>query len=255
MNFLFKRQVSSLKWISFYCIHDCISYHLLSYTFQQERKDPFLPKLPDDEEEEEEEERKLTGRSLLGRLPAVAGRTGGRWKRYRVVTGSRRSRTSPAVAARVGGPGGHRQQLPMYAGSRGSVRRPPCLHCGDHLQHAPLPTSQPRRLGLHHQPQDDAWRRSPSRGLLSPSLGSLAVARPAAGMSSTMAARWRKSRRCSLVCGCCTVTGRRGCRGGRLGQRPCRQQEILGLVCGGAGSVEIHDGGRLDRRKSSGDGN
>jgi hypothetical protein len=121
--------------------------------------------------------------------------------------GSRRSWTSPAVAARGGGPGGRRQQLPMDAGSRDSVRRPPCRHCGDHHQHAPLPTSQPRRLGLHHPSQDDAWRRSPSRGLLAPALGSLSVARPAAGTSSTMAARRRRSWRCPLVCGCARSPG------------------------------------------------
>jgi hypothetical protein len=69
----------------------------------------------------------------------VSGGSSGRW-----------SRRSP-------------QQLPMDAGSRGWVRRPPCLHCGDHLQQAPLPTSQLRRLGLHHPLTCDAGRGSAGR--------------------------------------------------------------------------------------------
>jgi hypothetical protein len=88
----------------------------------------------------------------------------------------------------------------MDTDSKSSVRRPPPSHappsgCGYRL------TLQPRHLGLHQPPQDDAWR-------MSPSLGSLALGRPAAGMSSTMAARRRRSWHDSLLRGCCVVTRR-----------------------------------------------
>jgi hypothetical protein len=71
----------------------------------------------------------------------------------------------------------------------------------------------------------DLWRRSPSLGPLALFLGSLAVARTAAGTSSTMAGgpaqipAWLPS--LQLLRG----HQEEGCRGGAPGRRPCQRRE------------------------------
>jgi hypothetical protein len=57
-----------------------------------------------------------------------------------MLAGSRRSRTSPPVAAKGGGPGFHQQQLPVETDNRTSWMRPPYYR-----PHLPPASLRPQR--------------------------------------------------------------------------------------------------------------